>query len=170
MVSFVIHCSDAFLQGKQTFIDLCAFHSSLPVVTLRILSPLTSCKVDQHQLAWNIFVSLFYLHLDKESHTWQIAWERELVSLAAVAWVVLLALASSMIPNNSFAFSAFFSVNPGICMFPFLSSRILSTVFSLRRSRHLPPYISKMLTMTVKFFLVSSNSSCTMSSCSPFIV
>jgi hypothetical protein len=43
---------------------------------------------------------------------WQIACERDEVSLATVTWVVLVELPIFMIPNNSLASPAGFYVNP----------------------------------------------------------
>jgi hypothetical protein len=60
MVSFIIHGSDAFLQGQQTalslilpFVNLSPFDSSLPVVALCVLGSLTTSQIHQNQLTYN---------------------------------------------------------------------------------------------------------------------
>ena len=86
------------------------------------------------------------------------ACDLELVSLATVAWVVLLVFAWSMILSKSLALDVFFYVRPGICMLPFLSYIMFSRFLSFSKSRHLPPYISKYVMVIVCFFANSNNS------------
>jgi hypothetical protein len=139
VVGLVIHGADALLQCQQTassipYLLLISAPSILRCRLLLCVSCARSLPARSTSTSFPLASSPPFLTI-----TWQMAWERELVSLAAVAWVVRLELACSMIPSSSFAFSAFCSVSPGIWMLPFLSSRMLRTFFSLRRSRQRPP-------------------------------
>ena len=71
--------------------------------------------------------------------TWQIACDLDDVSLATVACVVLLWLATLIICSKCLLFYADFYVNPCIWILFDLSYKIFKEALSLRRSRHLPP-------------------------------
>lgn len=86
---------------------------------------------------------------------WQTAWLLLDVSLALVAWVVLTLLPNCISYRISSSDWTNCSFSPCICTFLFLSSSNFRHSWLLRRSYILPPYISYIDTVTVKFLFSS---------------
>ena len=90
------------ISHKVPLVDLGPLNSSLPIIALRILGSLAAGQIDQNQFPGN-FIIFLHIDLHIQKQTWQMACDLDDVSLATVAWVVLLVLACSIIDSRSLA-------------------------------------------------------------------